>query len=222
MNFEIHSDLTYSCACTHERNETISAPQPPIYTVWYTTENIYVVVSQISEVGGLRPTGKSFLSFVRARAAVCKVRINLKNDSRPLFPLSFSPRDFFPFPVWDQVFPFLWNEWDQGNPGEIKWVQVNSNEIKWMRVNRVRSSETKWIQVNPSEIKWIQMCPSEFKWNQMSPSEPKWDQVSASEFKWNPLNPSEPKWDQVSPSETKWVQVNSSETPLSPNPPIQF
>ena len=33
--FEIHSDLTYSCARTHERNETISrlvsAPQPPIY-----------------------------------------------------------------------------------------------------------------------------------------------------------------------------------------------
>ena len=34
MTFEIHSDLTYSCARTHERNETISrlvsAPQPPI------------------------------------------------------------------------------------------------------------------------------------------------------------------------------------------------
>ena len=37
--FEIHSDLTYSCARTHERNETISrlvsAPQPPIYIYIY-------------------------------------------------------------------------------------------------------------------------------------------------------------------------------------------
>ena len=37
MIFEIHSDLTYSCARTHERNETISrlvsAPQPPIHPV---------------------------------------------------------------------------------------------------------------------------------------------------------------------------------------------
>ena len=199
MNFEIHSDLTYSCACTHERNETISAPQPPIYTVWYTTENIYVVVSQISEVGGLRPTGKSFLSFVRARAAVCKVRINLKNDSRPLFPLSFSPRDFFPFPVWDQVFPFLWNEWDQGNPGEIKWVQVNSNEIKWMRVN-------------PSEIKWNQMNPSEPKWDQVNPNVSKWIQMKSNESEWTQMRSSERKWVQVKSVESKWTQVRSSES----------
>ena len=39
INFDIHADLTYSCACMHERNETISrlvsAPEPPIYIYIY-------------------------------------------------------------------------------------------------------------------------------------------------------------------------------------------
>ena len=51
----------------------------------------------VSEVGGLVQPGSRFVSFVRARAAVCKVRIDLKNDS-VAFPFPVSPREgFLPF-----------------------------------------------------------------------------------------------------------------------------
>ena len=54
MIFEINSDLTYSCARTHERNETISrlvsAPQAPIY--------IYGICNIISHLANI-----DFLTF---------------------------------------------------------------------------------------------------------------------------------------------------------------
>ena len=69
--FEIHSDLTYSFACTHERNETISrlvsAPQPPMYThsVYlhvhmykiYTKKYIYIYIYTHAGAGGQGQAG---------------------------------------------------------------------------------------------------------------------------------------------------------------------
>ena len=47
----------------------------------------------VSDVWGLRPTGKlfPFVSFARARAAVCKVRMDLKNDTYPFSLFPFRP-----------------------------------------------------------------------------------------------------------------------------------
>ena len=107
-------------------------------------------------------------------------------------PFPFSPWGFFPSPLGDQVFPFPWDKWDQGNPSEIKWVQVSSSEVKWIQVNpseikwdQLRSSESKWTQVTSSESKWVQVRSSESKWTQVRSSESKW-------VKWDPLSPSEP------------------------------
>ena len=47
---------------------------------------VYIYI-YISEVGGESKPGNRFVSFVRALAAVCKVRMDLKNDSLP-FPFS--------------------------------------------------------------------------------------------------------------------------------------
>ena len=63
-------------------------------------DQLYIgIYIYISEVWGLRPTGKSFC-FVRACAAVCKVRMDLKNDLHPFSLFHFGlDRDSFLFPL---------------------------------------------------------------------------------------------------------------------------
>ena len=80
----------------------------------------------IWEVGGLDQPGNRFVSFVRARAAVCKVRMDLENDS-PAFPFSLFTLMFLPFFLKRSSVPFP--------------------------LGLVRSREPKLDQVNPSEIK---------------------------------------------------------------------
>ena len=55
---------------------------------------LYIVY--ISEVWGLVQPGNRFVSFVRARAAVCKVRMDLKSDPIP-FPFFLLAVRFLPF-----------------------------------------------------------------------------------------------------------------------------
>ena len=125
----------------------------------------------------------SFRSCVRAQLYVRSEWIS-KMMHIP-FPFSLLPwRDFFPFPLWHQVFPFPCDKWGQGDPSEIQWVQMRSSQSKW---NQMSTSEIKWVQVNPSESKWVQVSSSEIHWVQVRSSESKWVQV----------RPSESKWDQV-------------------------
>ena len=127
--------------------------------------SLYIYI--FGRLGGLVQPGNRFVSFVRACAAVCKVRFDLKK-SLPCFSLfPFRTGISRLFPLWDQVFPFPWDRWDQGNLSESKWDQVNPSEIEWVQV---RSSESKWDQVNPREITCVQVRSSESKWIQMSPS----------------------------------------------------
>ena len=57
-------------------------------------------------LGALDQPGNSFVSFVRAREAVCRVRMDLKNDTHEfcLFPSAHDISSLFP--LGDQVFPF--------------------------------------------------------------------------------------------------------------------
>ena len=80
----------------------------------------------MSEVGGLRPTGKSFrfVSFVRARAAVCKVRMDLQIDPPPafsLFPFGLEVSSLFPWEIRCSLSLAI---------NEIKGIQVRSSESK--------------------------------------------------------------------------------------------
>ena len=59
----------------------------------------------ISEVGGVSQLGNRFVSFVRARAAVCKVRMDLQRDSGP-FPFSLLAARFLPFSLVRSCVPF--------------------------------------------------------------------------------------------------------------------
>ena len=69
-------------------------------------------------------TNREIVSFRSCvRAAVCKVRMDLKNHRRPLFPFPFSPRDFFPFPCEIRCSLSL-------EINEIKGIQVRSSESK--------------------------------------------------------------------------------------------
>ena len=85
-----------------------SSETPPLspQSSYPTLVGVIGIYIYISEVGGLRPTGKSF-RFVRACAAVRKVRTDLKNDPDPFslfpfggvcFPFS-SVRSGVPFPL---------------------------------------------------------------------------------------------------------------------------
>ena len=71
----------------------------------------------------MRPTRK-IVSFVRACAAACKVRMEIENDSG-VFPfLPFGPeRDFFPFPCEIRCSLSL-------AMNEIKGMQMRPSEIK--------------------------------------------------------------------------------------------
>ena len=139
-------------------------------------------------LGGRDQAGNRFVSFMRARASVCKVRMYLKNHRPSLFP--FTLEGFLPFSLGRSGVPFPLRS-------------MRSRKSKW---DQVSPSESKWEQVSPSEFKWDPLNPSESKWNQMSPSEIEWDEVSLSESKWDRVSPSE-----ISPSDSKWDQVNSSE-----------
>ena len=60
---------------------------------------IYIYIFTYRRLGLVQP-GNSFVSFVRARAAVCKVRMDLKNDPDPFSLFPFGPdMDSFPFPL---------------------------------------------------------------------------------------------------------------------------
>ena len=63
------------------------------------------VYRYISEVGGVSQLGNRFVSFVRARAAVCKVRMDLQRDSRP-FPFSLLAPRVLPFSLVRSCVPF--------------------------------------------------------------------------------------------------------------------
>ena len=54
-------------------------------------------VCMYERLGGLDQSGNRFVSFVRARTAVCEVMMDFKSHSL-LFPFPSSPRDFFPLP----------------------------------------------------------------------------------------------------------------------------
>ena len=77
----------------------------------------------ISEVGGLVQPGNRFVSFVCARAAVCKVRVDLKR--------SLSCFSLFPFgPGIPSLFPCEIRCSLSLEINEIKGIQVRSSESK--------------------------------------------------------------------------------------------
>ena len=157
--------------------------------------SILIISIYISEVGGWVQLGNRFVSFVRARAAVCKVRMDLKSDPHPfsLFPFGREIPSLFPCEIRCSLSLEI---------HEIKGIQVRSSEFKW---DQVSPSESKWDQVSSSEINWVQVSPREIKWYQVRSSASKWVQVRSCEFKWVQVRSSESKWIQVRSSETKWV-----------------
>jgi len=91
------------------------------------------IIKLYPRLGGLVQPGNRFVSFVRSRAAACKIRMDLKNHSGP-----------FPFPFWPGFFPFS---------------LVRS--CVPVPFGYMRAIESKRIQVSPSESKCNQVSPSE-------------------------------------------------------------